>query len=116
MNSDYEIFANNLKYYMNKYGYNQSTLAEKLGVSNTSVFYWISGDKFPRMSKVVAMCELFNCTKADLLQIDQRKLPTNASEQMERLIIYAQHLNAKGVDKVIDFISDLKDDYFQESN
>lgn len=116
MNSDYEIFANNLKFYMNKYGYNQSTLAEKLGVSNTSVFYWINGDKFPRMAKVVTMCELFNCTKADLLQIDQRKLPNNASEQMERLIIYAQHLNAKGVDKVIDFIGDLKDDYFQESN
>lgn len=116
MNSDYEIFANNLKHYMNLYGYNQTSLGEKLGVSHSTVFSWVNGEKFPRMAKVVAMCELFNCTKADLLQIDQRKLPSNASEQMERLIIYAQHLNAKGVDKVIDFIEDLKDDYFQESN
>ena len=46
MNSDYEIFANNLKFYMNKYGYNQSTLAEKLGVEFTDGTYDLRGGKY----------------------------------------------------------------------
>ena len=113
MNEENKIFASNLKYYMDKYGYNQSTLAEKIGVSHSSVFSYVNGEKFPRMPKIILLCELFHCSKADLLQIDQRKLPDNAKAQMERLMIYAQHLNNAGVDKVIDFIDGLKGEYFE---
>ena len=48
--------------------------------------------------------------------IGQKDRTDDEKAMFERLFIYAQHLNEKGVAKVIDFIEDLKDDYFQESN
>ena len=112
MNEYNRIFANNMKYYMNRYGYNQTSLGEKLGVSHSTVATWVTGVNFPRITKIEALCKLFNCSKADLLQIEQHDLSSNEKMQMDRLMIYAQKLNEKGITKVIDFIEDLKEDYF----
>ena len=62
------IFAERLRYYLNKYEMTQKELAKRLGVGTTSVYNWSNGIKTPRMDKVDAMCEIFNCQRSDLMQ------------------------------------------------
>ena len=112
MLEEYKLFAHNLKYYMEKFGYTQLSLSEKLSVRNTAVSTWVNGEKFPRMKTLNDLCEIFHCTKADLLQIEQRDRTEQEKLLLERLFIYAQKLNEQGVEKVIDFIDDLNDKYF----
>ena len=113
MVEEYKLFAENLQYYMKRYGYTQLELAEKCDVSNVSVSRWMNGEKFPRIPKLEKLCEIFHCTKADLLQIKQGITSEEKKALMKRLEIYSQNLNEKGIGKVIDFICDLKDEYFE---
>ena len=110
---EYKLFADNLKFYMRKFGYNQLDIADKLNTTNASVSRWVNGENFPRMKKLEQLCEIFHCTKADLLQIEQRERSEENKALLKRLEIYAQNLNEKGITKVIDFICDLKGDYFE---
>ena len=65
------VFSKRLRYYLNKYEMTQLDLAKKLGVGTTSVYNWCNGIKSPRMDKVDAMCDLFNCKRADLMEDEQ---------------------------------------------
>lgn len=63
-----KVFSENLKYYLTKYDISQADLAKRLGVTPTSVSNWATGQKTPRMDKVDAMCEIFNCKRSDLME------------------------------------------------
>ena len=62
------VFSNRLRYFLNKYDMTQNELAKRLGVGTTSVYNWCNGIKNPRMDKVDAMCEIFNCRRSDLME------------------------------------------------
>lgn len=62
------VFSKRLRYYLNKNEMTQVELAKKLGVGTTSVYNWCNGIKTPRMDKVDAMCELFHCSRSDLIE------------------------------------------------
>jgi len=61
------IFSRRLTYYLNEYQMTQTDLAKRLSVSTASVSDWINGKKSPRMSKIDAMCNIFNCKRSDLM-------------------------------------------------
>ena len=61
------VLSKRLRYYLNKYGITQVELAKKLGVGTTSVYNWCNGIKTPRMDKVDMMCDLFHCSRSDLV-------------------------------------------------
>jgi len=61
------IFAKNLRYQLDKNGMTQKELSEKLNVAVSSVGYWISASKTPRMEKLEKMCEIFHCKREDLM-------------------------------------------------
>lgn len=63
-----QIFSERLRYYLAKNEMTQLELSKKLGVGTTSVYNWCNGIKTPRMDKVDAMCEIFNCKRSDLMQ------------------------------------------------
>ena len=63
-----QIFSERLRYYLNKYEMTQLELSKRLGVGTTSVYNWCNGIKTPRMDKVDAMCEIFNCKRSDLME------------------------------------------------
>lgn len=63
----YALFSENLNYYLRISGKTQSELAESLGVSTSTVSTWCRGEKFPRMSKVNAICEYFHIKRSDLM-------------------------------------------------
>ena len=62
------IFSRRLRHYLSVNNMTQKELAQKLGVGTTSVYNWVNGVKSPRMDKVDAMCELFNCRRSDFLE------------------------------------------------
>ena len=63
-----KIFARNLHRYLAAYEMSQLDLSKKLGVSASSVSNWYQGLKTPRMDKVDAMCRIFHCRRADLME------------------------------------------------
>ncbi|MBQ8666624.1 MAG: helix-turn-helix transcriptional regulator [Lachnospiraceae bacterium] len=61
------IFAINLRNYLNSNGMSQVELAKRLNVGTTSVYNWCNAVKTPRMDKVDKMCEIFGCKRSDLI-------------------------------------------------
>ena len=62
------VFANNLKNKLSESGMTRAEFAEKVGVGISSVGFWTSGTKTPRMDKIDKMCEIFHCKRSDLLE------------------------------------------------
>lgn len=63
-----EVFAENLKKYMDAKGITQKELAEIVGVSATSVNEWIKAKKYPRIDKIEIMANYFHILKSDLIE------------------------------------------------
>lgn len=63
-----EIIAENITYYLNKSGKDQTDLSEYMGVSQASVSNWCKGIKMPRMNKIDRICDFFNIKRSDLME------------------------------------------------
>ena len=59
--------AKNIKNYMEALDITQVELARRLNCANTSVSMWTQGEATPRMDKIDKMCEIFHCTRQDLI-------------------------------------------------
>lgn len=68
-----KMFSKKLRYYLEKYNMTQLDLSKRLGVGTTSVYNWCNAIKTPRMDKVDAMCEIFNCNRSDLIEDKETK-------------------------------------------
>ena len=47
-----EIFAKNLRYYMNLYNKTRNEVANDNNVSYTTLASWLNGDNYPRIDKI----------------------------------------------------------------
>ena len=63
-----EIFAKNLRSYINKNGKNRKDVAADLNVSYSTLTDWINGKKFPRIDKIEMLAEYFGVSKSDLIE------------------------------------------------
>ena len=63
-----EVFAKNLRYYMDSRGKNQKELAEIVGVSAPTVNDWLKAKKYPRIDKIEIMSNYFGILKSDLIE------------------------------------------------
>ena len=63
-----EIFAANLRRYMESRGKTQKELAEIVGVSAPTIHDWLKGSKLPRMDKVERLANYFGILKSDLIE------------------------------------------------
>lgn len=63
-----EVFAKNLKTYMDMKGKTQKELAEIVGVSAPTVNDWIKAKKFPRIDRVEMLADYFGILKSDLIE------------------------------------------------
>ena len=63
-----ETFSRNLRELCDQTGKTDSSIADDLGVSKVTISDWTTGKSIPRMNKIEALAEYFNCTKADLLE------------------------------------------------
>lgn len=58
---------NELKHYRQKSGLTQSDVAEVLGIRQSTVAMWETGEALPRADKLPKLAELFNCSIDELL-------------------------------------------------
>lgn len=91
-----EVFAINLRYYLERSGKTQKELAEIIGVSSPTMHDWINGKKYPRIDKVEKLADYFGILKSDLIEDKQKKPATNdgLSEAQIALIEFAKSVPA----------------------
>lgn len=63
-----EVFARNLRMYMERRGISQKELSEIVGVSATAINDWANAKKFPRIDKVEILADYFGILKSDLIE------------------------------------------------
>ena len=78
-----EVFAKNLRYYMESRGKNQKELAEIVGVSAPTMNDWLKGKKYPRIDKIEILANYFGILKSDLIE-DKEKQPATFDGLSER--------------------------------
>ena len=98
-----EVFAKNLRYYMESRGKNQKELAEIVGVSAPTMNDWLKAKKYPRIDKIEILANYFNILKSDL--IEEKEKPTaeddGLSEEMKELIDQIKKLPADKVQMLL---------------
>jgi repressor LexA len=62
------IFAENLKKYMEEAGKTRHDVCQALGLNYYTFTSWVNGTKYPRMDKVEMLANYFGITKADLIE------------------------------------------------
>ena len=67
-----DIFAENLKYYIEKSGKDRRELAEIWGFPYSTVTEWINAKKYPRIDRIEIMANYFHILKSDLIE-DKKK-------------------------------------------
>lgn len=99
MEETYEknIFATNLKHYMELNNENMIELAKFMGVAKSSVSAWCNGLKIPRMDKIEKLSAHYGITKSMLL--DERSLST----AKEKLINIINLMPDDALDKILDY-------------
>lgn len=63
-----EVFANNLRYYMERKGKTQKELSEIVGVSAPTMNDWLKAKKYPRIDKIEILANYFGILKSDLIE------------------------------------------------
>lgn len=63
-----EVFAKNLRYYMELSNKNQKEMAEIVGVSAPTFNEWLKAKKFPRIDRVEKLAQYFGIRKSDLIE------------------------------------------------
>lgn len=116
MKKELVIFTKNLTTYMDYYNYNQTSLADKMGVSSQVVSKWNRGVSMPQMDKIERMCEIFHCTMTELFQIEQTATSIKDNANEKRLLAYFSRLNSEGLSKVLAYLDDLKAEYFRSDD
>ena len=69
------VFASNLKRYMEVKGKSRNDISEALGISYFTVSDWVNGKKYPRMDKVEMLANYFGIQKSDLIEKKEEKSP-----------------------------------------
>ena len=73
-----EVFARNLKFYMEKVGKNQKEMAKIIGVSAPTFNEWLKEKKYPRIDKIEKLADYFGVLKSDLIE-DKRQQVTQSN-------------------------------------
>lgn len=91
-----EVFARNLRRYMEMHGKNQKDMADVVGVSTATFSDYINAKKYPRIDKIDILADYFGILKSDLIEDksqEDKKEPAmydGLSESQKKLIEFAQ--------------------------
>lgn len=67
-NYNNQVFASNLKHYIEEKGVTQKDIADALGISQGSITDWMKLRTYPRMDRVQQLAEYFGIEKSDLVE------------------------------------------------
>lgn len=74
-----DVFAKNLKRYMERAGKTQKEMADIVGVSAPTFSDWINAKKYPRIDKIEILADYFGIWKSDLIEeknAEEKETPT----------------------------------------
>lgn len=77
------IFALNLKRYMQEKEKSRKEVSEAIGVSYYTFSDWVNGKKYPRMDKVEKLANYFGILKSDLIE-DKQGQPTGGGLSIKK--------------------------------
>lgn len=80
-----EIFAKNLKYYMELNQKDRNDIAKDLNLPYTTVTSWYNGEFYPRIDKIQLLANYFGVQKADLVEEKQSTKKTNRIPVLGRI-------------------------------
>lgn len=63
-----EVFAKNLRYYIEESGKTQIEIAEMIGVAQSTFNDWVRAKKYPRIDKIEMLARIFKILKSDLIE------------------------------------------------
>ena len=69
-----EVFAKNLRYYIERSGKTQKDFADIVGVAYSTFNDWVNAKKYPRIDKIEILANYFGIQKSDL--IEEKEKPT----------------------------------------
>ncbi len=64
----------------------QEKLAQKVGVSRQSVSKWETGEAYPEMANILALCKIFHCKITDLIDINSKEFKDFDAETRKNLV------------------------------
>lgn len=84
-----EVFAKNLRYYMERDGITQKELAEIAGVSAPTMNDYLSAKKYPRIDKIERMANHFRILKSDLIEekSEERKEMQKNNDTLASIVV-----------------------------
>lgn len=68
INNNKKIFANNLKFYMEKNNIDRYELSKICEVPYSTVSSWLQSDRYPRIDKIQQLADYFSIDKSDLIE------------------------------------------------
>lgn len=99
-----EVFANNLKHYMESFGKNQREMADIVGVSAPTFNEWIRGKKYPRIDKIEKLAHYFGILKSDLIE---ERTPEREAIQKKSSTVADAVLKMKSEDEFLTVIEEV---------
>lgn len=87
-----QVFAENLKRVMHKYGISRQKLASDLGFSYTTLSSWLQGANYPRIDKIEMIANYFHISKADLVE----KYSSQPNEEKTQVDLKEPHIFSYG--------------------
>lgn len=103
-----QIFAKNLKRFMERDGVDRNKLCVDLGFNYTTVCGWLSAQKYPRIDKIELMAHYFRVSKADLIE-DPSKFPVTQEEKslLKRLATTCD--SESDIERIVEGVVDLNE-------
>lgn len=83
-----EIFAKNLKYYMDYYSKDRNAICDILEIPYTTLSDWLNAKKYPRIDKIEMLANYFSIQKSDLIE---NKYKENLDELDELDILWKKY-------------------------
>lgn len=80
-----QIFARRIRHYTELSELNQQEVANRLGLSTSTVNDWYTGKKMPRMDKVQALADLFDVDISDLVDENEPLVSADHRYLLDRM-------------------------------
>lgn len=96
-----EVFAKNLRYYMDLAGKNQKEMAKIAGVSAPTFNDWLKAKKYPRIDKIEKLADYFGILKSDLIE-DKKNKPAIMIDELKDF--------SESKIELMDFVKSVPDD------
>lgn len=80
-----EIMAQNIRYYLKRYGKTQKEICKDLGFKEMTFSDWVNAKTYPRIDKIEKIANYFHVQKADL--VEEKRKPLKNIVPIERRMV-----------------------------